>query len=156
MLGYHKNATLANGVITAKVEARTATYFLFVTAATNRRSTTGCSQTIQIQYTCRELRSLEVRANASDPAHDFSVKLSPSMCAIAAARNLTACNLWHPPLVRTLASYVRIMHHQVWHITANNRQWQSCFVPWKNRTSAVCCLLRLTPWCWIIWLVFLF
>ena len=83
----------ALAVIMAQVKARTKTYFLFVTAATNRRSMTDCSQTIQIQYTCHGLRSLKVRADARDPAHDFNVKLSPSMCAIAAARNLTACNL---------------------------------------------------------------
>ena len=36
MLGYHKSATLATGVITAEVEARTATYFLFVIAPMDR------------------------------------------------------------------------------------------------------------------------
>ena len=57
------------------------------------------------------LRLLQVRVvdkkaliNGSDSAHGFSVKLSLFMCSHGSCsgwRNVTICNLWHLPLVRT-------------------------------------------------------
>ena len=57
------------------------------------------------------LRLLPVRAmgkktlvNARDSAYDFTVKLSLFMCSHSSClgwRNVTACDLWHLPLVRT-------------------------------------------------------
>ena len=48
MLGYCQSAASATVAETAEVEARTAPYFLFVTAATDRpASMAGCSQTVQ-------------------------------------------------------------------------------------------------------------
>ena len=72
------------------------------------------------------LRSLQVTwavhkkalIHARDPAHDFTVKLSLSMCSHSSClgwKNVTACDLWHLSL---------IAHYQVWLI-----QWQSCCVP---------------------------
>ena len=36
-------------------------------------------------------------------------------------------------------------------VSANSTQWQSYCVPWQNRTSPMCCLLRFAPRWWIIW-----
>ena len=86
---------------TAQVEECTVT-FLFVTAATDRPSTAGCSQTSGHA----ELRSLQVGAvallsmtaviNTSDSAHDFSMKVSLFIVA--------ACS-GSPPQCSTFSSY---------------------------------------------------
>ena len=71
----------------------------------------------------------------------------PCMCSHVSC---TACrNGWHMWYVLTedIATYtLSILAKTVW-------QWQSCCVPWQSSKSAVCCLLRLTPWWWIISLV---
>ena len=46
MLGYGQSAVSATIAEVAQVEARTGAYFLFVTAATDRQSTAGCSQPV--------------------------------------------------------------------------------------------------------------
>ena len=57
------------GAKTAQVKARTETYFLLVSAATDRSSTAGCSQTVQIMAP-PGLRADHTKAliNARDPA----------------------------------------------------------------------------------------
>ena len=59
MLGYYQSAVSATVAETAQVEACTAPYFLFVTAAMNQPSKAVCLQTVQIIPT--QLRSLQVR-----------------------------------------------------------------------------------------------
>ena len=70
MLGYYQSVVSATRVTTAQVEARTATYFLFVMAAISlplivgpymdRLSRAGCLLSVQIIHV--GLRSLQVRA----------------------------------------------------------------------------------------------
>ena len=86
------------GAKTAQVEARTATYFLLVSAAMDQSTTASCSQTVQIMAS--GLRSLQVGLriliNARDPAHDFTMKLSLAMCSHSNClgwRKVTACDL---------------------------------------------------------------
>ena len=59
MLGYCQSAALATVAVaeTAQIEAHTAHYFLFVTAATDQPSTASCSQIIQIIHCPVEITS---------------------------------------------------------------------------------------------------
>ena len=75
---------------TASGNCRMASYF-FVTAATDRPSTAGCSLTVQNHRCWVEIVSGKGRAkmtliNASNSVHHFSVKLSLFMCMLAAAQ----------------------------------------------------------------------
>ena len=97
MLGYCRSAASATVAETARVQAHTAPYFLFVTAAIDWPSVAGCSQTVQIIYAgLRSLAAGKAHAwmgdfyerrfpwtaliNTSNSAHDISVKLSLFMC----------------------------------------------------------------------------
>ena len=57
MLGYCQSAALATVAETAQIEAHTAHYFLFVTAAMDQPSTASCSQIIQIIHCPVEITS---------------------------------------------------------------------------------------------------
>ena len=108
----------------AQVEAHTATYFLFVSAATDRPSKTA-RRSYKLWYQV-EITSGKRR----DPAHDFTVKLSLSICSHYGClqclgwRNVTACMWFVPTFGEDIGSYY--IHYQVCLITTNSNNPAVC------------------------------
>ena len=112
-----------------------------------RPSTAGCSQTVQI-WTVVEVTSGKCHLawtaliNATNSAHDFSVKLSPGVCSYMAGICVLGylwCGL----------SYLCVLKFGL-RVDSD----KSCYMPWQISKPPVCCSFRLALRWWIIPLVF--
>ena len=100
MLGYCQSTASATVAEMAWVQARTAPYFLFVMADTDRPSTAGCLQTIQIIHA-------GLRSPASAKAHAWTLAIQlmiSTWCLVYSCVAMVAACSGSPPQCFTFSS----------------------------------------------------